>query len=87
MPVIKEIPFIPNCQGETPLHLAINKNNTRVVDKMLRVLSGVDFDHHSKYILKLYAGLIDLVPEAFCYYVEKRMIITPWLSDITRAKI
>lgn len=57
-----DLMFIPDLDGKTPLHYSLQKNNTRVTDRLVRALASTDFDHHSRFILDIYAELIEIVP-------------------------
>lgn len=56
---INDLPFLPNLQGKTPLHISIAKNNTRFTDKIVSVLADTDFDHHSRFIIARLHKLVD----------------------------
>lgn len=57
-----DIAFIPDLNGLTPLHISIEKNNTRFTDKIVNCLATTDFDHHIRFIQNKFHKLIEQVP-------------------------
>jgi len=84
---INDIPFLPNLQGKTPLHISIKKNNTRFTDKMITLLAETDFDHHSRFVIDKLHKLVDTVPQAFGFYLENREKATAWVQKYNRGKL
>jgi hypothetical protein len=82
-----EIPYLPDINGTTPLHTSIKMNNSRVTDKLVTFLSTTDFDHHSRVIMRKIPKLVEQVPMAMNNYLDKRLKITPWISNYTRGKV
>jgi hypothetical protein len=82
-----DIPFLPNLQCITPLHISIAKNNTRFTDKLVIALADTDFDHHIRFIIGELYKLINQVPEALNYYLSQRLRKTTWVEDFTRGKL
>jgi ankyrin repeat protein len=60
---LTDILFLPDLNGKTPLHYSIKTNNTRVTDRLVKALAYTDFDHHNRFIIDIYAKLIELVPQ------------------------
>ena len=56
---INDIPFLPNLVGNTPLHISVEKNQTRFTDKIVTILADTDFDHHIRFITDKLHKLID----------------------------
>ena len=48
---INDIQFLPNLEGKTPLHISIEKNNTRFTDLVVETLAVTNFDHHGRFII------------------------------------
>jgi len=48
---ISDIPFIPDINGNTPIHESLEKNNTSITDQLLLNLKDATFDHHCRYII------------------------------------
>lgn len=65
-----DVPFLPNLQGLTPLHISVAKNNTRFTDKIMHLLADTEFDHHSRFIIGELYKMVEQVPQALCHYLE-----------------
>lgn len=70
---ISDIPFIPDVNGQTPIHKTLKSNNTRVTDCLLHCLKDAKFDHHSRYLVNIYSELIDKVPSSIAQYFDCRL--------------
>ncbi len=66
---MSDILFSPDLEGKTALHYALETNNTRVVDKLVIALGQTEFDHHSRFILDIYANLVKVVPLSMAVYL------------------
>ena len=64
-----DILFIPDLKGKTPLHYSIKKHNTRVTDRLVKALSITDFDHHTRFVIDIYAKLVKIVPQSMTMYL------------------
>ena len=53
-----EVPFIKNLDGFTPLHLLMQKNDSKTINFLLLELKNYGFDHHSRYIANIWDGII-----------------------------
>jgi len=84
---LSDVLFLPDLGGKTPLHYSLDSNNTRVTDRLVRALSLTDFDHHSRFIIKIYPDLIQSVPQTMSVYLDSRLKIPPWIQDYTRGRI
>lgn len=47
------IPFIPNYDNESPMHLLKKNDDFRTMDLVLHYLSGYKLDHHSREIVDM----------------------------------
>lgn len=84
---VNDIPFLPNLQGKTPLHISITKNNTRFTDKMVTLLTETEFDHHSRFLAGKLHRLVDTVPQALGFYLENREKTTGWVQKYNRGRL
>ena len=84
---LSDVLFMPDLGGKTPLHYSLDSNNTRVTDRLVRALSLTDFDHHSRFIIKIYPDLIQSVPQTMSVSLDSRLKIPPWVQDYTRGRI
>lgn len=53
------VPFLPNFEGKTPLHICVEKKDYKTMDAMLKYLKFYPTDHHSRAIKDLYGDMID----------------------------
>lgn len=78
------IPILKNFKGESPLHIALKKQDYKSIDIMLKYLSGYDIDHHSRAIEDLLPMFIEKeVPELKNYLIS-RVIDTKQTLAITK---
>ena len=84
---LSDLLFVPDLKGKTPLHYAIETNNTRVVDRLVQALAVTDFDHHSRFILTIYPKLIGVVPQSMSSYLDARLKTPSWISEYNRGRI
>ena len=54
------IPFLPNFELKSPMHICKDKQNIKNIDVMLKYLSGYKLDHHSR-------AIYDLIP----YFISR----------------
>lgn len=85
--ILHHIPFLPNFEGKTPLHVCVEKSAYKSIDTFLKYLKLYPADHHSKAIKDIYAELVDLrVPELDDYF-ESRIQQNVILEQITKGNI
>ena len=53
-----EVPFVPNLNGDTAIHLCIDNEDFKSIDTVLRCLKLYPPDHHSRGISDLYKDFI-----------------------------
>lgn len=79
--VIKfHIPFLPNLEGDTPLHKYISRNDYKSIDFILKYLKQYPLDHHSRGIKNLYPVFIEKKLPQFIEYVDSRLLQTQQLK-------
>mmetsp|Transcript_9029 Transcript_9029/g.8461 ORF Transcript_9029/g.8461 Transcript_9029/m.8461 type:complete len:293 (-) Transcript_9029:459-1337(-) len=84
---ISDLNFLPTLSGNTPIHDAIEQNNTSVIDQLLLNFKDAAFDHHCRYISHIYHELLQAVPQSMCAYLDSRLITTNWVDEYTRGRV
>jgi len=67
------MPFLPNFENKTPLHICIQKKSFKSINAILKHLSLYPSDHHSKAIKDCYPDLVKLMLPEFNDYMESRI--------------
>ena len=81
------IPFIPNIDGQTPLHLSIDGENQeiRVADFFLRkLLPDMPLDHHGRAIANIIHICIEKDVPSLGKYLDSRLKTTKQLTKVSR---
>ncbi|CDW84989.1 wd-40 repeat protein [Stylonychia lemnae] len=85
--ILLHMPFIPNIDGETPIHRCIKKSDFKSIDVMLKYLKLYPIDHHSRAIKDLYQSFIDQKLPEFIPYLDSRLLQTQQLRQITKGSL
>lgn len=71
------VPFLPNFQKKTPIHLCIERNSLKSLDALLGVLGLYEADHHSRAIKDCLSYIVENQIPEFADYIESRFLQTP----------
>ena len=81
------IPFIPNIDGKTPLHLSIDGEHQeiRVADFFLtELLPDMPLDHHGRAIANIIHTCINKGVPSVGFYLDSRLKTTKQLTKVSR---
>eukprot|EP00347_Sterkiella_histriomuscorum_P009906 403339425 len=81
------IPFLPNFELKSPMHICKDKQNIKNIDVMLKYLSGYKLDHHSRAIYDLIPYFISRQLPSLSDYLESRVMQTCAMKSITKGNI
>ena len=81
------VPFIPNLEGNSPIHLNSKAEEFRYINMYLEFLAGYPIDHHSRAINgELHTMIIHDLPN-FIPYLQSRVYQTEQISSISKGEI
>lgn len=81
------MPFLPNNEGKTVLHLLVEAKQTKAINTLLKHLALYGADHHSKAIKDVLPELVELKLADFDNYLESRFIQSEDHIKIDKYKI
>ncbi|CDW75916.1 UNKNOWN [Stylonychia lemnae] len=78
------LPFIPNFNKMSPMHICKNRADIRNINIMLQYLTGYGIDHHSRAISDLLPYIIDKQIPSFIEYLSSRFQQTEVLKSLKK---
>lgn len=76
--VLIKLHFLPNLNGNTPLHLCIKNAYSKATENILLEIGKYPIDDHSRFIKDTFANLINICPTALGEYFDMRIIKPSW---------
>ena len=70
--------MIPNIEGKTVLHKAVELQSARAVESLLALIGDYPLDDHIAFITDIIPQMMNLSPVAVAKYFERRVLNLPW---------
>jgi hypothetical protein len=81
------IPFLPNMEGQSPIHKCVESQEYRYINVILEYLAGYDIDHHSRAIVDCLSVMVEHELPNFIPYLESRIKQTEIAKKITKGML